>query len=126
MPEVEKITMHSSQAFPSNDDDDENGVSSVHCHQPDVPGALIVALCYANYGYIILIGHLRDALGRLLRRSRYYYPTTPGYAPLFKSWENFYTRRLYHRIQDCWNRPIAGSPGAHVDLVCRKTNDGMK
>jgi hypothetical protein len=22
-----------------------------------------------------------------------------GYAPLLKSWENFYVRRLYHRIQ---------------------------
>lgn len=25
--------------------------------------------------------------------------TSQGYAPLLKSWENFYVRRLYHRIQ---------------------------
>lgn len=46
-----------------------------------------------------------------------------GYALLFKSWESFYTRRLYHRIQDCWNRPIASSPGAHIEVMERVSHD---
>jgi serine palmitoyltransferase len=46
-----------------------------------------------------------------------------GYAELFKSWESFYTRRLYHRIQDCWNRPIASAPKAHFDVMERVTTD---
>ena len=33
-----------------------------------------------------------------------------GYAPLLQDWESFFIRRMYHRIQDCWNRPIAGPP----------------
>lgn len=27
---------------------------------------------------------------------------------------------MYHRIQDCWNRPIASCPGAWIDLIDRK------
>lgn len=45
---------------------------------------------------------------------------------LLKSWENFYTRRLYHRIQDCWNRPVGSSPGAHITVMERDTKDGNK
>lgn len=46
-----------------------------------------------------------------------------GYAVLLKSWESFYTRRLYHRIQDCWNRPICSPPGAHITLMERDSKD---
>jgi hypothetical protein len=50
-------------------------------------------------------------------------PHKPGYGVLFKSWESFYTRRLYHRIQDCWNRPINSNPGAYIDVITRESND---
>jgi serine palmitoyltransferase len=43
---------------------------------------------------------------------------------LFKSWESFFTRRMYHRLQDCWNRPIASGPGAHIDVMERVSSDG--
>ena len=41
-----------------------------------------------------------------------------------KSWESFYTRRLYHRIQDCWNRPVSSCPGAHIEVMERISKDG--
>lgn len=50
----------------------------------------------------------------------------PGYAILLKSWESFYTRRLYHRIQDCWNRPISSSPGARIDVLERLSHDNNR
>jgi serine palmitoyltransferase len=57
-------------------------------------------MAYVNYALIIMLGHLRDVCAKLFQRSRYIESVPPeGYAPLFKSWENFYTRRLYHRIQ---------------------------
>ena len=28
--------------------------------------------------------------------------------PLFSGWQCFYTKRLYGKIEDCWNRPITG------------------
>eukprot|EP00611_Tribonema_gayanum_P020739 TRINITY_DN3852_c0_g1_i3.p1 TRINITY_DN3852_c0_g1~~TRINITY_DN3852_c0_g1_i3.p1 ORF type:complete len:510 (-),score=176.13 TRINITY_DN3852_c0_g1_i3:1864-3246(-) len=94
--------------------------------EPQVTGAAI-AMAYVNYALIILLGHLRDFFAKIFQRSRYIQSVPPaGYAPLFKSWENFYTRRLYHRIQDCWNRPIDSSPGAHISVIVRDSDDGNK
>ena len=42
-----------------------------------------------------------------------------GYAPIVNDFEDFYTRRLYQRIHDCWNRPIASCPGAYIDVIER-------
>jgi 7-keto-8-aminopelargonate synthetase-like enzyme len=58
---------------------------------------------------------------------RHHPPNDPTkYAPLLKSWENFYTRRLYHRIQDCFNRPIASRPCATISVLERVSHDGNK
>ena len=38
-------------------------------------------------------------------------------------WEMFYTRNIYRRIRDCWNRPIASTPGAYFDVVDRVSED---
>lgn len=46
------------------------------------------------------------------------------FSPLFKTWESFFTRRLYHRVQDCWNRPISSSPGTRIDIIKRTSQNG--
>lgn len=70
------------------------------------------------------IGHLRDFLGSITGMSRYVDKTRKaGYSILFSSWESFFTRRLFHRIQDCWARPIRSAPGSHIDIVERVTYD---
>ena len=71
------------------------------------------------------VGHIRDFLGQITGWSRYQLgnKANKGYAVLLKSWESFYTRRLYHRIQDLWNRPIASSPGAYIDVMERTSKD---
>jgi serine palmitoyltransferase len=88
---------------------------------------------YLGYAVLILCGHIRDMFARLVGRGRYLRRNTdfPSdnlqlFAPLLKSWENFYTRRLYHRIQDCFNRPIASSPGANIHVLERVSSDGNK
>ena len=43
--------------------------------------------------------------------------------PLFQSFESFYTRNVYRRIRDAWNRPIGSVPGAELELVDRETTD---
>lgn len=84
---------------------------------------------YFAYALLILVGHLRDILGRLTGRTRW---TTlkrqrsAKVAPLFKSWENFYARRLYHRIGDVFNRPICSAPGAHIDVMMRRLDEQKK
>lgn len=46
-----------------------------------------------------------------------------GFVPLYQSWENFYTRNLYRRVRDCWNRPICSNPGATMDVLERTSKD---
>jgi serine palmitoyltransferase len=88
---------------------------------------------YLGYAVLIICGHIRDLLAKIFGQGRYLRQQTPYnsdnlkyYAPLLKSWENFYTRRLYHRIQDCFNRPIASSPGANIQVLERVSDDGNK
>jgi serine palmitoyltransferase len=45
------------------------------------------------------------------------------FVPLYQSYESFYTRNVYTRIRDCFNRPICSVPGAEIELLDRKTDD---
>ena len=90
---------------------------------------------YFGYAVLILCGHIRDLFATILGQGRYLRDTDSSpypsddlrwYAPLLSSWENFYTRRLYHRIQDCFNRPIASNPGADIHVLERVSTDGNK
>lgn len=83
-------------------------------------------LCYVQLALFITFGHIRDYLGRIFG-SRYAAESTKkGYARLLIAWENFYTNRIYHRVQDVFNRPVAGAPGAHIDVIERYSVDGNK
>jgi len=81
---------------------------------------------YLGYAVLVFVGHVRDFCAKIFRKGRYIanrkdtgYPFDDirFYAPLLKSFENFYTKRLYHRIRDCINRPLASSPGAKVNIL---------
>ena len=37
--------------------------------------------------------------------------------------EGFYTRNMYRRVRDCWNRPITHCPGGYVEIIERTTPD---
>ena len=45
------------------------------------------------------------------------------FPPLYRDYDSFYTRNLYMRIRECWNRPICSVPGRKVTLMERETND---
>ncbi|KAJ8605198.1 hypothetical protein CTAYLR_000420 [Chrysophaeum taylorii] len=78
---------------------------------------------YLGFAVLIVAGHLRDLYARLTGRSVW---TTlkpqrnKKVAPLFKSWENFYYRRIFHRIGDVFDRPVCSSPGARLEVVMRE------
>lgn len=103
-------------------------------HHEEVELPLFAAYTtYLGYAVLIFCGHVRDLLAKIFGHGRYLRRKTPYnsdnlqfYAPLLKSWENFYTRRLYHRIQDCFNRPIASNPGATIQVLERVSDDGNK
>lgn len=100
--------------------------------EPQIP-LFIAYTVYMSYAVLIIIGHIRDFLALIFKNGRYIRKETgfpsdnrDSFAPLLKSWEHFYTRRLYTRVQDCFNRPIASNPGAHIDVVERCSHDQQK
>lgn len=46
-----------------------------------------------------------------------------GFVPLYQSWESFYTRNVYRRIRDCWNRVVASKPGTCITILDRHSCD---
>ncbi|ESN98913.1 hypothetical protein HELRODRAFT_66644 [Helobdella robusta] len=86
---------------------------------------IIAILTYLGYGILIVFGHIGD----FLRKWNVFYnplvteKVESGFVPLYQSFESFYTRNLYRRIRDCWNRPISSVPGATFEIIDRKTSD---
>lgn len=85
---------------------------------------------YFSFALLLLLGRVRDlaAWPRRWRRRRsnsYNHVTLDAKPPppVCKGDEDFYTRRLYHRIHDCWNRPIRSAPGACIDVLRRRFAD---
>ncbi|KAI8137261.1 pyridoxal phosphate-dependent transferase [Fennellomyces sp. T-0311] len=88
---------------------------------------LILVSTYLNYLVLIMLGHLRDILGKVFKRKEYaHLRTNQGYAPLVSDFDSFYTRRMYMRIRDCWNRPITGVPTRITTVLERETTDFNK
>lgn len=102
-------------------------------HQDEISiPALTAFSTYLAYAVLIMCGRVRDLCaalfgGRYIRQaSDFSSDDRTVFAPLVKSWEHFFTRRLYHRIQDCWNRPICSNPGARIEVMERVSSDGQK
>ncbi|XP_063039746.1 serine palmitoyltransferase 2 [Engraulis encrasicolus] len=87
---------------------------------------LVAVLTYMGYGILTIFGYLRDFLRDWkiekchIARER---EQQKDFVPLYQDFENFYTRNLYMRIRDSWNRPICSVPGAKFDLVERVSPD---
>lgn len=100
-----------------------------HLHEIDW---WIAYTCYLGCFVLLLAGHIRDFCGWLLGNSRYRTVVVnknhhKQYAPLLGHWERTYTRRLYHRVQDCFSRPIASAPtSANLQVLERVSLDGCK
>lgn len=80
---------------------------------------------YLNYVILNIFGWFRDFLrgARIENRKGSAENNPPGFVPLYQSYESFYTRNVYQRIADCFNRPIGGVPGGKLDLLERVTDD---
>ncbi|XP_048046745.1 serine palmitoyltransferase 2 [Megalobrama amblycephala] len=87
---------------------------------------LVAVLTYMGYGILTIFGYLRDFMREWkiekchIARER---EEQKDFVPLYQDFENFYTRNLYMRIRDSWNRPICSVPGDKFDLVERSSND---
>jgi len=144
-----RFAYHNTAATDSDNQDDKIAAMMMEPGKACDPhqDITVFAAITTYLGYIVLIvtGHIRDVCANIFRKGRYFrsaqkkkqqqinnsvgnYPSDDftKYSPLLKSWENFYTRRLYHRIQDCFNRPIASRPCAIISVLERVSFDGNK
>ena len=116
---------------------DQNGL---HEEFEEIP-FIVAILTMINYAILTAAGHIRDIMRSSgLENSRVkqenikmkvWAPINRWFAqdflqdfpPLYRDFDSFYTRNLYMRIRDCWNRPICSVPGRHVTLMERETKD---
>jgi serine palmitoyltransferase len=91
--------------------------SSSHIEEPEIPWVTAVTTFF-SYGLLMFFGYVRDYYRLIVKPTDKAAP--PGYAPWVQDWEDFFTRRLYRRIEDCWNRPICSNPGASFQLMKRE------
>ncbi|KAG8584008.1 hypothetical protein GDO81_008635 [Engystomops pustulosus] len=86
----------------------------------------VAVLTYIGYGVVTLFGYLRDfmrAWGLEKCHMAEERKEQKDFVPLYQDFENFYTRNLYMRVRDNWNRPICSVPGPRFDLMERLTDD---
>ncbi|XP_068088578.1 serine palmitoyltransferase 3-like isoform X2 [Hyperolius riggenbachi] len=86
----------------------------------------VAVLTYIGFGVITLFGYLRDfmrAWGLEKCHMAEEREEQKDFVPLYQDFENFYTRNLYMRVRDNWNRPICSVPGPQFDLMERLTDD---
>ncbi|KAJ2330868.1 serine palmitoyltransferase component, partial [Coemansia sp. RSA 2671] len=82
--------------------------------------SLILVTTYLSFLMLIVFAHLRDFFGKLFYPANYVQLRVQnGLAPMVSDFESLWTRRLYGRIRDCFNRPITGVAGGHVNLLDR-------
>nr|XP_046257049.1 serine palmitoyltransferase 3 isoform X2 [Scatophagus argus] len=86
----------------------------------------VAVMTYLGFGIVTLFGYLRDFLRAVglekchLARER---EEQKDFIPLYQDFENFYTRNLYMRVRDNWNRPVCSLPGPVFDLMERVSDD---
>ena len=91
----------------------------------DEPPYYFLLTTYISYLILIVFGHVRDFFGKRFRAAHYsHLAERDGYAPLNSDFDNFYTRRLKMRINDCFSRPTTGVPGRFITVLDRKSDDG--
>lgn len=73
------------------------------------------------FAYIqaIVMGHFHEIWHRMIIRSKMF-RTEPNFIPLISPKEYFYTRWMFGRIRDCWDRPLCSTPGGQIEILERK------
>eukprot|EP01128_Nolandella_sp_AFSM9_P000925 TRINITY_DN11050_c0_g1_i1.p1 TRINITY_DN11050_c0_g1~~TRINITY_DN11050_c0_g1_i1.p1 ORF type:complete len:483 (+),score=136.75 TRINITY_DN11050_c0_g1_i1:116-1564(+) len=89
--------------------------------EPDLPWYQVWLTVFS---YIIILAFSYGAdFWATLTRSSSMFSHRKGYAPIFSDFEAFWTRRVYRRIKDCWDRPVGGVPADWIELNERYTPD---
>ncbi|XP_071810277.1 serine palmitoyltransferase 2-like [Asterias amurensis] len=86
----------------------------------------VAVITYFGFMVLIIVGYIKEHLWRLgilkspgAKES----PKLKNFVPLFSDFVNFFGRNIYMRGRDCGHVPIAGMPGANVDIMEYSTPD---
>lgn len=96
------------------------GMGANHVMEERIPRYMdaLVTLCFS---IMLFFAYIREFLISL--RGTNVFTPKEGYARLYDSSDYFYTRWLYRRISDAWDRPITGVPGTQIEVLERKSTD---
>ena len=91
------------------------------------PPLWVLFVTYYNYIVMTVFGYIRDTLRRYNIEKNRLAVELPkmrkGFPGLYDSFAGFYTRNIYMRVRDAFNRPIKSVPGATFDLIERISKD---
>ncbi|KIO15504.1 hypothetical protein M407DRAFT_94423, partial [Tulasnella calospora MUT 4182] len=96
----------------------------VEGYEEQEPPYYVLFSTYLSYLILIVIGHMRDFFGKKLVPQKYHHlMPSNGYAALTSDFDSFYTRRLKHRLEDIFSRPVTGVPGRTIVTLDRISKD---
>jgi serine palmitoyltransferase len=84
------------------------------------PPIFTTVMTLFSYVILMVLGHMRETYRKFFPKKK---GAKPGYAALVRDYDDFYQRRLYTRIRDCWNRPIDSRPSRVIGVMERTTKD---
>ena len=92
------------------------------------PSSIFTTLVtYWVYLFALLVGLFLDLAAQITGYSQFFPKPNPkykGFPRVLNAIDSFYSRRLYFRYRDVWNRPLAGPPGAEFDVILRVPEPG--
>jgi serine palmitoyltransferase len=89
------------------------------------PPLLRAVMTYISYIVLYAVSLVGDSLRKLGLKTTGHVEVTKkeDCFKMNRGFETFFARNMYRRVRDCWNRPIASTPGAYTDLVDRVSDD---
>lgn len=99
-----------------------NQIQMTNCN----PSLVVVISTYINYFILIIFGYVRDFFRRWVPDVRLRHNRKKGFPSLLRDQDDFYSRRLYSRVSDCFTRPISSRPGGRISVILRESNDFNK
>lgn len=90
------------------------------------PPLWVLVITYYNFMVMTVFGYFREVLRRYnieqncLAREL---PKVRDFPVLYDSFAGFYTRNIYMRVRDVFNRPIQSVPGSTFELMDRVSPD---
>lgn len=83
----------------------------------------VIMVTLLNYATLMFFGYFRDCFRYVFPSSQQSKGTDKSTVkhkydlhPMVKGFEDFYIRRLYGRVHDCWGRPVSSRPGSWIDV----------